>query len=67
MPFVIDPSEVTRVDLTEIDFDALAALFAIGQEGHGSIAGCRHRWSSGSPGWCGRTRAGSTTPRSSRR
>jgi type I restriction enzyme R subunit len=32
VPFVIDPSVVTRVDLTEIDFDALAALFASGKK-----------------------------------
>lgn len=32
VPFVIDPSVVTRVDLTEIDFDALAALFTSGKK-----------------------------------
>ncbi len=32
VPFVIDPSTVTRIDLTEIDFDALAALFASGKK-----------------------------------
>jgi type I restriction enzyme R subunit len=32
VPFVIDPSAVTRVDLTKIDFDALAALFASGKK-----------------------------------
>ena len=32
VPFVIEPSEVTRVDLTQIDFDALAGLFAKGKK-----------------------------------
>jgi len=32
VPFVIDPSAVTRIDLREIDFDALAALFASGKK-----------------------------------
>jgi len=32
VPFVIDPTHVTRVDLTEIDFEALAALFAKGKK-----------------------------------
>lgn len=31
VPFIIDASAVTRVDLTAIDFDALAALFASGK------------------------------------
>jgi type I restriction enzyme R subunit len=31
VPFVIHPTEAVRVDLTEIDFDALAALFAAGK------------------------------------
>jgi len=30
-PFVIDSAAVTRVDLTQIDFDALGALFAAGK------------------------------------
>ncbi|MFC2153110.1 type I restriction endonuclease subunit R [Actinomycetota bacterium] len=32
VPFVIDASAVTRVNLAEIDFDALAALFASGKQ-----------------------------------
>lgn len=32
VPFVIEPSKMTRVDLTEIDFDVLAELFAKGKK-----------------------------------
>ena len=32
VPFIIDPDDITRLDLTEIDFDALAALFASGKK-----------------------------------
>ena len=64
-PFVIDDETVTRVDLIEIDFDALAALFESGKKATAASRLQTSARNTGSRDWCGPTRSESTTPRSS--
>ena len=49
-PFVIDTDATVRVDLTQIDFDALGDLFNIGRKATSTV-GCKRHWNSAWIGW----------------